>query len=172
MKLKLFFPIVAFGLAAGYIVGPLLWPQQSRAERTVEAFKAVCVARHLGSPYSAPKDLGFEESVGQDGKPVWIDGKTAVFLSLEDNRCTLSTYAPHALKKWEAEQTLALLEDFVAKNFPDLPHDPGAQMGSVYKAWTTGDVGSPNRWGVAFFAFPEWGDGAGSILTFYPPQDS
>ncbi len=171
MKSKLLFPIVIFGLAIGYIVGPLLWPQKSRAERTIEAFKAVCVARLQGSPYSTPKDLGFEESLGQDGKQVWIDGRAAIFVSLADNSCSLSTYAPHALKKWEAEQTLALLEDVVAEGFADLPHDPGAQLGSIHKAWMTGKIGSSNRWGVAFFAYPDWGDSAGSILTLYSPQD-
>jgi len=172
MKPKQLIPVVAFGLAAGYIVGPLLWPQQSRAERSIEAFKSVCVARHLGSPYSGPNDLGFEESVGQDGKPVWIDVKTAIFMSLEDNSCSLSTYAPHALTKWEAEQTLVFLEGVVSENFPDLPHDPGAQMGSIHKAWMTGEIGSPTRWGVAFFAYPEWGDSAGSILSLSSPKQN
>lgn len=172
MKSKLLIPIVIFGLAAGYIIGPLLWPQQSRAERTIEAFNAACVARHLGSAYSAPNDLGFEENLGQDGKQVWIDVKAAIFMSLENNSCRLSTYARHTLKKWEAEQTLVLLEGVVAEIFPDHPHYPGAQMGSIHKAWMTGDVGSLNRWGVVFFAYPDWRDSAGSSLTLYSPQDS
>lgn len=172
VKLKLLFPIVSFGLAIGYVGSQLIWSPPSRAERTIDVFKAICVARYLGEPDVSPLDLGFEESLSPDGQRVWIDGITALFLSLNETSCSLSTYAPHALKKWEAEQTLSLLEPLVSEVFPDLPHDPRAQMGSIHKGWMVGEVGSQQRWGISFFAYPEWGDSAGSILSLSSPKQN
>ena len=136
-----------------------------------EVFYEACLLPALtkGQPDTVLSSLSKAKDEGS--ARIWIDPKSASFLRLDEGRCSLSTYAPNALSYPDAEELLVYTTTLVATNFPQLPYDPGAQIGeeALSKGWLMGALGSPERWGIAHFAYPEWGEGAGSILLFFAP---
>lgn len=163
---------MALGLIAGFTAASILWPVPSRAERIATLFKDYCL------PYARGKDLTSQALIhlvaegGDLGTTRWIDTKSASYLSFKPNRCVLETTHPFALSAVDAKELLDLIAPIVAQEFPELPIDPKATMGpdSISKGWLLGKVQSPERWGVFFWAYPDWGDGSGSSLSLYSPS--
>lgn len=104
----------------------------------------------------------------------WVDDRSASILHVDATRCNISTFAPLTLTYEEAAELRALINVFVPKQFPELTFDPKSTLGTaeLATAWMHGAVASEERWGIYSFAYPDWGDSAGSILSFArPPQD-
>lgn len=163
--------VVLGGFVAGLLASAIALAPKPRVDRIAQLFEEICIPSHFGQLNQSPEVWGFETVNNPDGSLIWIDPQTVVHLSIEKRGCRLETLAPYALSEKEALQLLDLVETIVEHRFPNLPYDPASRMGSINKAWMTGDIGSSTRWGVAFFAYPDWGDGAGSILALYSPLD-
>ncbi len=101
----------------------------------------------------------------------WIDQASASFLQLATRRCQVTTTHPFALSALDAKELLDLIAPIVAQEFSELPIDPKATMGpdSISKGWLLGKAQSPERWGVFFSAYPDWGASVGSILFLASP---
>lgn len=170
MKLNILFPILCAGAVAGFFGASQFWPTPTRAERIATLFTQICLPNHYGRQLSDPEKYNLFEVVNFVGTTVWIDPLSASILTVDPSHCTIESHAPNALSAAEANALLILIEDIVATEFPDLPYDPKSKMGSISKAWITGPVASPQRWGVYLFAYPEWGDAAGSRLSINTPE--
>ncbi|VCU61739.1 hypothetical protein EPIB2_816 [Tritonibacter mobilis] len=168
LKKRILFGIVVAGFAMRLGAASQIWPKHSRAERIAELFYGICLAPVLtgDSPDTLLSGL-FHKS-----DKSWIDTQSGSFLRLDDSSCTISTYAPYALSYEDAEELLELIRTIVARDFPQLAFDPRAKMGdaALSKGWFLGALQSPERWGIAHFAYPDWGDSAGSILMFAAPD--
>ncbi|MEP2531787.1 hypothetical protein [Shimia sp.] len=116
-----------------------------------------------------PEQIGLARATSPSGQRTWIDLEHRVFLSVRPATCSLETHAPNALSEAEAIELLTYVEAIVAREFPDLPYDPGARMGKIHKGWFAGPIGTPQRWGVTLFAFPDWGDSSGGSLKIKAP---
>lgn len=136
-----------------------------------ELFHGICLAPELNgdSPDALFSSLTRTHDEGTARR--WIDTDSGSFIRLGRTRCTVSTYAPHALTFDEAEELLDLTGAIAARDFPQLVYDPKTVMGNeaLAKAWFTGSFSSPERWGIYHFAYPDWGDSAGSSLSFMAP---
>ncbi|MBT8154865.1 hypothetical protein KMP13_13440 [Epibacterium ulvae] len=75
---------------------------------------------------------------------------------------------PFALSRDEAAELRDLVDVFARQQFPELAYDPKSTMGDteLATAWVYGAVATPERWGIYAFAYPDWGDSAGSIMSF------
>lgn len=171
MKKSVLLAVIGAGFAAGLGLASQVWPSQSRAARMAEVFYQACLlpAVTKGQPDTVLSSLS--RAKDDAGARIWIDPKSASFLRFDDRRCSLSTYAPNALSYPDAEELLAYTTTLVATHFPQLSYDPGAQMGeeALSKGWFIGALGASERWGIAHFAYPVWGESAGSSLMFVAP---
>ena len=171
MKKRVLLGIVAAGLAVGLGGASQICPKQTRAERMADLFHGICLAPALtgDSPDALFSSLARTHDEGTAQR--WIDTQSGSFLRVAATSCTVSTYAPHALTFEEAEELLELTGVIVARDFPQLVYDPKAVMGdeALAKGWFIGSFSSPGRWGIYHFAYPDWGDSAGSSLSFKAP---
>lgn len=135
-------------------------------------FVEFCLPHHRGENM-LPKALAEFVAESSDlAGTRWIDNETASYLSLRASKCSIDTVHPFALSHEDAEDLLNLVATIVEKEFPDLPFDPKATMGpeTLSKGWLEGPLQSPERWGVFFWAFPDWGDSSGSVLVLTSPS--
>lgn len=167
MKSKILLPVIGIGLAIGYYGASLVWPPVSRVERIAQLFEDLCIQRAKGLQVD-PLTLGLKAENWRG--PSYSDPASLSFINLTDRGCDISTIHPHALSESEAKALKPLVSALRDYHFPDLAFDPGAQMGSIHIGWAEGAVATPDRWGMFFFAYPDWGDSAGSVLIMgYPP---
>ncbi|MFY0661882.1 MAG: hypothetical protein JXR15_15420 [Shimia sp.] len=162
--------IVLGGFVAGLLTSAVALTPNSRAVQIAEFFEDICIPNHYGQLNESPAAWGFETVKDTDGSPLWVHPKTATFLKFEPRKCGQETLAPYALSEIQARELLRLLEAIVKRRFPELSHDPNAQMGSVHKGWAKGPPAHPSRWGVFFFAYPDWLESAGSTLFIVAPK--
>ncbi|CUH75980.1 hypothetical protein TRM7557_00652 [Tritonibacter multivorans] len=167
MKKRSLYVVVLGGLALGYTGASTLWPHQTRAEQIVELFQDYCLppsSKHLEAKMKASlirRDL-FPKSTH------WVDPASATILTRNARRCSIKTTAPSALTRQQAEELKARLDALVPDLFPSLRFDPKSTLGpeTISTAWMQGGLASPDRWGVYAFSYPDWGENAGSILSF------
>ncbi|WP_299418738.1 hypothetical protein [uncultured Shimia sp.] len=162
--------VVLGGLVTGLLISAIALIPKSRAAQIAEFFEEICISNHYAQPTESLAAWGFEAVKDTDGSPLWVHPFTATFLKLEPRRCGLDTLAPLALSETQARELLRLLEAIVKRRFPELTYDPNAQMGSVHKGGAKGPPAHPSRWGVFFFAYPDWQESAGSTLFLVAPQ--
>lgn len=167
MKPKILLPVIGIGLAIGFSGVSLVWPPVSRVERIAQLFEELCIQRAKGLQVD-PLELGLKAENWRG--PNYSDPASLSFINLTDRGCDISTSSPFAQSEAEAQALKSRASALRDRHFPDLAFDPGAQLGSIYIGWTEGAVATPDRWGMFFFAYPDWGDSAGSVLTMgYPP---
>lgn len=171
MKKSILAPIVALGLIAGFTAASIFWPVPSRGERIATLFKSYCLPHHRGEDVTAKASADLVPHAHTASSTQWIDQASASFLQLATRRCQVTTTHPFALSALDAKELLDLIAPIVAQEFPELPIDPKATMGpdSISKGWLLGKAQSPERWGVFFSAYPDWGASAGSILFLASP---
>ena len=161
-------------LLGGFVTGLLgaanLSVSPSRAELIATHFEEICIPNHYGNFHVSPAHWQFEVFLDTDGQPIWIHPKTAAILKFEPGRCSLSTLAPYELSAGEANELLQLVEQLVTNRFPELTLDPNAKLASITKSWAHGKGASPERWGVFYYAAPEWGKNATSDLSIRAPR--
>ncbi len=162
--------IVLGGFVADLLISAVALKPTSRAVQIAEFFEDICIPHHYQQLTVSPTDWGFEEVKYPDGFPQWVHPESAAFLILEPRRCRIETHAPYALSEIQARELLHLLDGIVPRRFPELTYDPNAQLGSVYKGWAKGRLAHPSRWGVFFFAYPDWQENAGSTLSIFAPK--
>ena len=172
LKKRILFGIVVAGFAMGLGAASQIWPKHSRAERIAELFYGICLAPILTGDSPDTLLSGLTRTHDILGGKAWIDPQSMSLVEREKRRCEISTFAPHPLLYQDAEALLPLIEEIVSVDFPQLAYDPRAKMGdeALSKGWFLGASQSPERWGIAHFAYPDWGDSAGSILMFAAPD--
>ena len=170
MKIRIIAPILLGGLALGYFGAAAIWPNKSRAEQIVELFHDYCLP-----PSSKELDAKIQRTLMPwkiwPGETVWVDPSSNAFLQRSDRRCSIQTLAPVALDRRQANELKARVDALVPQLFPELRFDPKATMGpeTISTAWMQGAVASPERWGGYAFSYPDWGESAGSILSYTRP---
>lgn len=171
MKKRILFGIIVAGFAIGLGAASRIWPEQSRAERIAELFYGICLAPVLTGDSPDTLLSGLTRTHDILGGKAWIDPQSMSLVEREKRRCEISTFAPHPLLYQDAEALLPLIEEIVSVDFPQLAYDPKAKMGdeALSKGWFLGAVYSPERWGIVYFAYPDWGDSPGSSLIFMAP---
>ncbi|KPD13540.1 hypothetical protein AN476_04945 [Phaeobacter sp. 11ANDIMAR09] len=172
MKKQVLIPVVLTGLVIGFLSASQLWPRPSRAEGMARLFVEFCLPHHRGENMR-PKALAEFVAESSDlAETRWIFNETASYLSLKASKCSIDTVHPFALSHEDAEDLLNLVETIVADEFPELSYDPKATMGpnSISKGWMQGSSFSPDRWGVFFWATPDWGESSGSTLFLASPR--
>lgn len=164
--------IILGGFVAGLLASAItLSPVTlSRAEQIATFFEDICISNHYGQLEATPEAWGFVAAQNPDGSELWVHPQTVTYLRITPFACRLDTHAPHALSEGEAKELLARIEPIVAQQFPNLPHDPNARLGTVFKGWAEGPIAHPNRWGIFLFAYPDWQDSAGSSLYIIAPK--
>ncbi|MFY0624432.1 MAG: hypothetical protein JXQ89_22375 [Pelagimonas sp.] len=168
MKPKILLPVVGIGLAIGFYGASLVLPPVSRVERIAQLFEDLCIQRAKGLQVD-PLELGLRAENWRG--PSYGDPASLSFINLTDRGCDISTNHPFALSESEAQELKSRASALRDRHFPDLALDPGAQLGSIHIGWAEGTVATPDRWGMFFFAYPDWGDSAGSVLIMgYPPK--
>jgi hypothetical protein len=167
MKITVLTATIAIGLAAGFLVARQLWPEPTRPERIAQVFEDLCIQRAKGNAVSAER-FGFQPPPSEG--EAYTDPMSMSFVRLTKRGCEIQTIHPFALTEAEAQDLLVRVTALRNKHFPDLPFDPGAVMGTINAGWAFGRTASKERWGMFLFAYPDWGESAGSILTmYYPP---
>jgi hypothetical protein len=156
------------------MLGRILKHEPSRPERTVQLFTEICVPFSRGQLSAPPEGLGLVRTDLLPRERRWTDPVSASYLLLDEHTCSISTNAPNALTKAEGDVLAADIEQVVAVAFPELAFDPKATMGDdvLFRAWMTGKVASPQRWGVSVYMFPEWGDASGSHVSLTLPRSN
>lgn len=172
MKKFILAAICASGFAIGFIVSSQIWPIPSRAERIARLFEEICLASAEARLGETAFRLAGAHGLSASGKGVWLDTVSASRLTVRPRRCAIETYPPFALSREDARELASLTESVTRRTFPDLPFDPASTMGpeTISKAWITGPLRSRQRWGVYFFAYPDWKDSAGSTLNLTLPE--
>ncbi|EBA15038.1 hypothetical protein RSK20926_04122 [Roseobacter sp. SK209-2-6] len=172
MKKQILIPVVLTGLLIGFLSASQLWPRPSRAEGIARLFVEYCLPHHHGKDMRPKAMAEFVAERSDLAETRWIDNETASYLSLKADKCGINTIHPFAISREDAEELLNLVEAIVQESFPELPFDPKATMGpnSISKGWMQGSSFSPDRWGVFFWAFPDWGESSGSTLFLASPR--
>jgi hypothetical protein len=165
-----FASVLLGGFVTGLLGAAILSVSQSRAELIAAHFEEICIPNHYGNLHVSPAHWQFEDVLDTDRRPIWIHPKTAAILKIEPGQCSLSTFAPHELSASEANDLLKLVEELVADRFPELSLNPNAKLASITKSWARGKGASPERWGVFYYAAPEWGENATSDLSIRAPR--
>ncbi|MCT4557098.1 MAG: hypothetical protein N4A61_03450 [Pelagimonas sp.] len=169
MKFLNLFLIVTAGLFVGYMTRNAFAPQPDRVTRILEIYTEFCIPNLTGSQPVDGESIGLSPVNWPERS--WIDGDAQAFVRLNDRSCSINTMAPIALNKRDAKALAKRLEPIVHSTFPDLAFDPKSRLGSISVAWMDGEIRSPSRWGTYFFATPEHGKHAYSILSLSLPRE-
>ncbi|WP_299932003.1 hypothetical protein [uncultured Pelagimonas sp.] len=159
--------VVMIGFVVGYAGAGMLWPDPKRAGRIATLFEDICVTRAKGIP-TDPMAFGLYKIKWPESS--WLDVKSRSFLSLTNSGCEIRTAHPNALFERDAFELKRLVTALQVKHFPELSFDPKAQMGSVFSGWESAPTGTRGRWGLFLFAYPDWGENAGSALFIRFPS--
>ncbi len=168
---KAFFICFLFAcLGGGFLGASQLWPRESRAERIMWLFSQYCMPPYTQT-LEATLDKRLSRWTTSPDTAHWVDDRSASFLRVGVQQCSISTYAPFALSADDAADLRILVDAFAVEQFPELSFDPKPKLGvdALATSWMHGPRHSTQRWGIYSFAYPEQGDSAGSILTFTRP---
>lgn len=163
--------VVVAGLSAGYGTADHILRQPERSDRIITLFQEVCLTPSRPGDDALIAAYGLLPQHLDHASRRWIDPVSESFLSIKGRRCSILTHAPESLSRAEAEEIGNQVDALVASTFPDLPFDPRAVFGdeALFRAWMTGENNAPDRWGIWFYAYPDWGGSAGSNLSFTSP---
>ena len=172
MKKHILFPIVAFGLLAGFALAAVLWPLPSRAERLAALFSGYCLPNHRGENVVAKAEANLVLRKRSPSSSQWIDQASGSFISIASSYCNVATYYPFALSEADAKELLELTSKIVSQEFPGLAVDPQLSSSDpdlFEQGWFVGKIQSPKRWGVFFSAQPNLGQSSNSFLSLTSP---
>lgn len=164
--------VALLGLALGYGCAGYVLPQWDRARMLAAVFEDVCVPLGLNQPLQGHWDADYAVHIITDDTTRYMHLKSASFLVLSPQSCSIEVHEPFALRRLAAHFLQSRISRQVKIHFPELEHDPGFQLGpGLSNAWLTGEPFTYERWGVtAYWTPPYLGNGSTRVGLTQPPE--